>query len=191
MFWLKWPSRGVHIVEVQESALTVMLFFLPLTVIFCYVGCTWLLVCNVWYTVLEPQHTTSHITEKQPCATHVTKNNKRKVSSRVLNYYSLRSWRWPFRPKQVVKYCLIKEQWTMALRWYRNPKSDPLVEPVGLCSIILLFHFYNLAQIPLSYCLLYQNLSIKMYNILRDLLLCVDEGFTLQKEYASLWLWRR
>jgi hypothetical protein len=33
------------------------------------------------------------------------------VNSRVLKYNNLYTWRWPFRPKHVVKWCLIREQW--------------------------------------------------------------------------------
>jgi hypothetical protein len=57
IFRPKWPSSGVEVVVVQESAahcntIFFLLLLLP-PVIFGYVGCTWLLFCNVWCTVFE------------------------------------------------------------------------------------------------------------------------------------------
>jgi hypothetical protein len=45
------------------------------------------------------------------------------VSSRVLKYNNLFTWRWTFRFKHVVKLCLIKEQWmTLHTEGAETPK---------------------------------------------------------------------
>jgi hypothetical protein len=137
MFQPNWPSSGVQVVMVKDSAAHCNAAFSPPIVVssgyFGYVG--------------------YHQLQVTRCNYNRRKENRITVSSRGLNHNSLYTWRWPVRPKHVVSNKGIwrkNSEWCCTQMAQKLQKSD-LYSVTG-CWNITLATIYSSVSVDASCC---------------------------------------